>query len=1102
MHTRLDLSAPERARPPELDAAQQAVVEHREGPLLVLAGPGTGKTTTIVESVVARLAEGDRPVDSILALTFGRRAAEELRDRIAARRGGGLLPPVTTFHSFAYGLLRSTGDAQQYSDPPRLLSGAEEDLRIRELIRGTVEDGSIDWPEIIREALGTHGFAVEVRTLIARIRERDLSPDGLRALAREAGRPEWAAIAAVAEQESDVMVLENVLDYADLMRRAVITAREPGVQQELHGRLRAIYVDEYQDTDPLQVQLLRAIAGPQCAVVAVGDPDQAIYAFRGADVDGIGDFPRRFPAADGAPAPIIALRSVRRFGPEIARAAQAALKPAVLPGLPIDVQREHRAPLVERGAGSDSVDVFVCSSRSSRNMHIAEQLRAAHVHESVRWRDMAVLVRTFSDLGEVERALRLADVPATVAADERPLRAEPAVAQLLLALEVAADPRRARVEQVLDLLTGPIIRFDPSDLRRLGRALRDARRAAGASLAPARELIAELICTDEQGIVPASIEPTSFIAMGVQRARQLLADVRARIQAGAPLAEILWVAWTGGPHPHGWPDRLREAALAGSSTADHDLDAVMALFDTAERISERYRGIYGIDAFIATLRDQAIPAESIAAAGSRIERDRVQIMTVHRAKGLQWSRVWVAGLEEGSWPNLRLRGSLLGVQELEDLLDRDAGGVGDPVGELIREERNLLYVACTRAREQLNVLAVDDGDSGDDRPSRFVEDVERAGFPVRQLTSQVELITSWPALVADLRLALMDPSSPEEVREQAATLLARASTLRDADGKALVPGADPDNWWGVRRLSEGPVPLREEGATIALSGSSLDALRGCSMKWFLDHEVHAETVRGGSTAFGSIVHAIADHVAKGNVPEDIEAMDALVDDVWSTVEFEAPWRSEAERSEARRSLERFLQYQVQRSRELVDTERYLEAEVPVPLPDGTTANVTVRGFLDRIERDDEGGLIAIDLKTTNTIPTKAEIAEHGQLGLYQVLLSESADAPLADHVGGAALVQLRKDAGTDDPGPKEQPQAPLDATSPPTWVETALGEAVQVLRAEDITATVGKQCNYCAFTAICPAKNPSPSVVELELEPDADGGSDSETAPGSRVGSP
>lgn len=143
---------------PQLDPEQQAVVDHRVGPLLVLAGPGTGKTTTIVESVVARLAEGVEP-DSILVLTFGRRAATEVRDRIAARRGGGLLPQVATFHSFAYGLLRANAEAVEYLEPPRLLSGAEEDQRIRDLIHGSVQDGSIAWPEDLREALRTHGLA-------------------------------------------------------------------------------------------------------------------------------------------------------------------------------------------------------------------------------------------------------------------------------------------------------------------------------------------------------------------------------------------------------------------------------------------------------------------------------------------------------------------------------------------------------------------------------------------------------------------------------------------------------------------------------------------------------------------------------------------------------------------------------------------------------------------------------------------------------------------------------------------------------------------------------------------------------------------------------
>jgi hypothetical protein len=116
------------------------------------------------------------------------------------------------------------------------------------------------------------------------------------------------------------------------------------------------------------------------------------------------------------------------------------------------------------------------------------------------------------------------------------------------------------------------------------------------------------------------------------------------------------------------------------------------------------------------------------------------------------------------------------------------------------------------------------------------------------------------------------------------------------------------------------------------------------------------------------------------------------------------------------------------------------------------------------------------------VPTKREIDEHGQLGLYQVLLRESPDAPAADDVAGAALIQLRKDAGADDPGPKAQVQPALTEGSTPTWVHTALGEAVYVLRTEAIAASEGKQCNFCAFTAICPAKNPTSSLIELDVE--------------------
>jgi len=175
MGWRLEVDAEPAPSVPDLDAEQAAVVAHRRGPLLVLAGPGTGKTTTIVEAIAARLSdpEDHLPADAILALTFGRRAALELRDRVTARVGGGLIPTIATFHSFAFGLLQQTATPEEYANPPRLMSGAEEDVRIRELLRGAVVDGSVDWPEDLIGALPTLGLANEVRAVLVRAMNRE-----------------------------------------------------------------------------------------------------------------------------------------------------------------------------------------------------------------------------------------------------------------------------------------------------------------------------------------------------------------------------------------------------------------------------------------------------------------------------------------------------------------------------------------------------------------------------------------------------------------------------------------------------------------------------------------------------------------------------------------------------------------------------------------------------------------------------------------------------------------------------------------------------------------------------------------------------------------
>ncbi len=501
----------------------------------------------------------------------------------------------------------------------------------------------------------------------------------------------------------------------------------------------------------------------------------------------------------------------------------------------------------------------------------------------------------------------------------------------------------------------------------------------------------------------------------------------------------------------------------------------MALVDAAERLAGRYPGFLGVRTFVDSLADQQIPAEAVADRGTRA--DAVRILTAHRAKGLEWDEVWIVGAEEGVWPDLRARGSTLRAEELTS-----AGvGSGPRPADLLEEERRLFYVACTRARRQLHVTAIDEKDAGGERPSRFLDDVREAlglteappvsGRPRHQV--------SLDGLVAELRLVAMDPASSDALREAAVERLAVLAAQRDPDGEPLVPLADPARWWGLLDPTSSDRPVRDPEAPVSLSGSGLDSILGCPLKWFLEHEVRAETPRGTATSFGSVVHAVADFVAKGDIPETLEDMDAEVDRVWSELRFEAGWQSESERREARAALARFLGYHLRADRELVGTETRVGAEVVVPTPDGGTETVRLSGFIDRVERDGQGRLVPIDLKNMRYPVAQKDIPEHGQLGVYQLLLREGGmaaadpdrvDEPAATvEVGGAALVQLRVDAGKASGDPKVQFQEALGSDEP-TWVEVKLGDAARIVRTEAFVASPGPGCSYCAYKTSCPAK--------------------------------
>ena len=544
-------------------------------------------------------------------------------------------------------------------------------------------------------------------------------------------------------------------------------------------------------------------------------------------------------------------------------------------------------------------------------------------------------------------------------------------------------------------------------------------------------------------------------ARRARRLSTLLARARQEAADGRTAEEVLWTLWDGSD----WGRRLRRSTQAGGHAArlaHRDLDAICALFEVAARTEEQ-RDHTSIGTFLDTLRAQAIPGDTLADRGVR--GDAVRLLTAHRSKGLEWRLVVVAHVQEGTWPDLRRRDSLLGA----DRIGRDALLPPLTRGAMLAEERRLFYVAATRARQRLVVTAVQSPDDEGEQPSRFLSELgrppeHRVGRPRRPL--------SMAGLVAELRRTLADPDQPEPLRRAAARRL-RLLADTDLHGRPLASTADPASWWGLRAPTRSERPVRPGDVPLTISASALDGLLTCPAQWFLQREAGGEVVSSASQGFGKVVHAIAERVASGELDggDPMPALMAMVDDVWGRMEFRTPWSSAREREAVEAALLRFLLWHRRPgARTVVATEPRLEAQVT--LPDGQV--VRLHGYADRLELDEDGRVVVVDLKTGKYAPTGPEVERHSQLGLYQLAIDSGAADELLGRPatsGGAELVQLR----LGDDLPKVQHQAPA-AGDGPRLVEQQLEQAASAMRAEEFAARPGTHCERCTFWAVCPAK--------------------------------
>ncbi|WP_425569599.1 ATP-dependent helicase [Pseudonocardia yuanmonensis] len=1105
---------------PEWEAAARRVVEHEAGPLRVIGGPGTGKTTVLLESVARRVPAGVDP-GRILFLVGSRRAAADLRERIvrrihpddpavtAIRANTSREMLVRTVHSYAFGIMRLHA-ARAGDPPPRLLAGAEQDAVVRDLLAGEIANwnGSVPgsgWPERLRPALGIPAFAAELRELLLRAEERGLGPEELLALGERHGVPEWEAAGRFFRTYEQVILLRGAaggaaphatapaLDSAELVAAALdALAFDPDLLHAERERVRHLLVDDAQDLDPQQLELVRVLARTATSTLIAGDPDQAVLGFRGADPDGL--------RAVDAPTAVLTVDHRQR---DAVRAAGARLA-SRLAGSGEGRLRVAPASLSPEVPDPGSVLVRTFSSAATEAAWIADRLRRAHLVEGVPWSEMAVLSRSARrTLPALRRALVAAGVPIAAPPEELPLARQPAVLPFLLILRAATRPEEIDADAATALVTSALGSGDPMRMRRLRRGLLrlhaagEEGRRRRADPEPPREdadphdLSAEDV--ERVGSDPLLVEALRAAAAGrpdpltalppgdsapLRAVSALLAAAAEAAGEGRTVEEVLWRVWQRSGLARRWAAASARGGPVGAA-ADRDLDAVLALFDAAARYTDRLPGA-DVAGFAEYLGDQHLPGDTQTTGAPR--EDAVALLTAHAARGREWEVVAVPGVQEGSWPDLRLRGSLLGNERLVDVV----AGVAEPTGPeaavsrvapLLAEERRLFYVACTRARRTLLVSAVH---AEDEQPSRFLDELDPlpADASEGRPTFRPGRALVLAELVGELRRAVTEPDhgDPQRAarRRRAAAQLARLAAEK-------VPGAHPDDWYGLPEPSA-DAPLRPEGEIVSVSPSDIERILSCPLRWVLERHGGNET-GALSAVTGSLVHALVQAEAAGAAPAEL---DAALRTAWARLDAGAPWFGRRELARVRGMLAGYAQW-LRESRaqglRLVAVEHPVQLDIEGDDPDeievGTPRpTVRLRGRVDRLEVDAEGRPVVVDVKTGRTAVSAASAAEHPQLAVYQLAATLGAFSDLVGEgaaPGGARLVFVadRKATGS----PKEPVQPPLDAEAAGRWRDV-VWEAARQTSGPAYVAHVGPDCDRCPVRGSCPAVESGRSVVE------------------------
>ncbi|QTX04278.1 UrvD/REP family ATP-dependent DNA helicase [Agromyces archimandritae] len=964
------------------DASQRAVLDLPAGRhAAVFGGPGTGKTATIVELVAERVAAGLEP-ERILVLAATRQTATALRDGLAVRLGRATRGPLArTANSIAFQLVRGLE-----GEETRLLTGAEHDRLIDELLRGGLEGGAGPvWPERLGpEVRALRGFRGELRDLAMRAAEHGVRPAELAGLGRIAERPEWIAAAGFLAEYEEVKDLAKArrFDSAELLAyAAAIVQRSPSDPEAAAalgplGELGLLLVDDAQEQTAGVAELLRGFAARGVQVIAFGDPDVAANGFRGGRAELLGSLDRVL----GAPAERLELSVAHRGRPEIrgVLAGTASHIGTALGG-------RHRAPALSEAAteraAADALPPLLgieAASHGAEVARIAELLREHRLLGGVPWSRMAVVLRSGGDVPGIERGLAMAEVPTAVAVAGQALRDAPAAAALLRAASLAIGREELAPELAVSLLTGPIGGLDAVGLRRLRLALRQEELAAGGDR-PGDELLVDALGA------PGGFETVdAHPARRAGRLAKTLDAARATAAGGGTVEEVLWAIWSGSGLAAEWAAQASGTGVLADE-ANRGLDAAVALFAAAQRFVELTPEAPA-GRFLDEQLGADVPEDTLA---PRAAGDAVLVATPAALVGRSFDIVVIAGLQEGTWPNPRPRGTLLQAELLPRTAAAVRAGEAPPAPDDARtarqavqsDELRLFALAVSRAERQLVLSCTADDD---EQPSKLFGFAGANRHGGRRRPLQLRGLVG--ALRAELAATGGGPAS------EAASALA----LLAEQG---VPGAHPEEWYGLAEPSTERPLIDLDGdpeARVSVSPSQIERAEESPLGWFVDRV--ASPPSGIAASIGTIVHAVVEELGTR------EDADTSVEAVWEevarrleSVPFEAGWVAARERRGARRMAEGASAYL---GNFADDRKVLLGAEGRFTLE---TGRVRITGTIDRVERSADGTTVIVDLKTGRTPPSVKGMKQHAQLGAYQLAARAGAVAGRGADAAGEAI---------------------------------------------------------------------------------------------------